>query len=53
MVANTQRGVVKGEPDDVNGAVKTSVAIPPVIGFQMTIERENDRFNLRYFRSNG
>ena len=36
VVANTQRRVVNGEPNDVNGAVKTPSAIPPMSGFQLT-----------------
>ena len=50
MVANTQRPVINGLPSDVDEAVKM-LAIPPVIGFRMTFQRENGRFNLRYFSS--
>ena len=36
VVATTQRPRVNGEPNDVDGAVKTPSAIPPMNGFQLT-----------------
>ena len=39
MVANTQRPVISGSPNDVDGAVKTS-AIPPMNCFQMTFNEK-------------